>query len=88
MKNIRIFYLKNCHFLVVKFSVYLNRRVFVMRGHIAMYTEPLKKFNISELQSKIRLIHFFFYCNIDYQYVLVHNFLHVYFKQFKYVLSY
>ena len=32
MKNIRIFYLKNCHFLVVKFSVYLNRRVFVMEG--------------------------------------------------------
>ena len=30
MKNIRIFYLKYCHFLVVKFSVYLNRRVFVM----------------------------------------------------------
>ena len=30
MKNIRIFYLKICHFLVVKFSVYLNRRVFVM----------------------------------------------------------
>ena len=23
-------YVKNCHFLVVKFSVYLNRRVFVM----------------------------------------------------------
>ena len=30
MKNIRIFYLKNCHFLVVKFSAYLNRHVFVM----------------------------------------------------------
>ena len=30
MKNIRIFYLKNCHFLVVKFSIYLNRHVFVM----------------------------------------------------------
>ena len=30
MKNIRKFYLKICHFLVVKFSVYLNRRVFVM----------------------------------------------------------
>ena len=30
MKNIRFFYLKNCHFWVVKFSVYLNRRVFVM----------------------------------------------------------
>ena len=30
MKNIRMFYLKICHFLVVKFSVYLNRRVYVM----------------------------------------------------------
>ena len=30
MKNIRIFYLKICQFLVVKFSIYLNRRVFVM----------------------------------------------------------
>ena len=30
MRNIRIFYLKNCHFLVIKFSVYFNRRVFVM----------------------------------------------------------
>ena len=34
MKNIRIFYLKNFHFLVVKFSIYLNRRVFVMFGII------------------------------------------------------
>ena len=31
MKNMRIFYLKNFPFLVVKFSIYLNRRVFVMR---------------------------------------------------------
>ena len=30
MKNIRIFYLKIFHFLVVKFSVHLNRHVFVM----------------------------------------------------------
>ena len=30
MKNIRIFYVKNYHFLVVKFSVHLNRRAFVM----------------------------------------------------------
>ena len=30
MKNIRIFFSANFHFLVVKFSVYLNRRVFVM----------------------------------------------------------
>ena len=30
MKNIRIFHLENFPFLVVKFSIYLNRRVFVM----------------------------------------------------------
>ena len=30
MKNIRIFYLKNFSFLMVKFSIYLNRRIFVM----------------------------------------------------------
>ena len=35
MKNIRIFLSENFHFLVVKFSVYLNKHVFVMRiGHI------------------------------------------------------
>ena len=32
MKNIRIVYLKIFLFLVVKFSMYLNRRVFVMCG--------------------------------------------------------
>ena len=30
MKNVSFFYLKIFIFLVVKFSVYLNRRVFVM----------------------------------------------------------
>ena len=30
MKNILIFLSENFHFLVVKFSVYLNRRVFIM----------------------------------------------------------
>ena len=30
MKNIRIFYLKIYNFLVAKFSVYLNKRAFVM----------------------------------------------------------
>ena len=33
MKNIRIFYPKNGQFFMVKFSVYLNRRVFVMFAH-------------------------------------------------------
>ena len=31
MKNIRTFYLK-IHFLIVKFSVYFNRRVFIMKA--------------------------------------------------------
>ena len=35
MKNIRIFYLEIFPFLVVKFSIYLNRRVFVM-FHISL----------------------------------------------------
>ena len=30
MKNIRVFLSENLHFLVAKFLVYLNRRVFVM----------------------------------------------------------
>ena len=30
MKNIRIFLFENFHFLVLKFSVYMNRHVFVM----------------------------------------------------------
>ena len=30
MKNIRIFVSENFEFLAVKFSIYLNRRVFVM----------------------------------------------------------
>ena len=38
-ENIRIFYLKIFHFLVVKFSVYLNRHVFVM-SRTAHPTEP------------------------------------------------
>ena len=39
MKNIRIFYLNNCHFLVVKFSVYLNSRVFIMTVSLELETE-------------------------------------------------
>ena len=35
MKKIRIFYLKIFIFLVVKFSIYLNRRVFVMQQEVA-----------------------------------------------------
>ena len=37
MKNIRIFYLKIFVFMVVKFSVYLNRHVFVMLTSISFH---------------------------------------------------
>ena len=36
-KNIRIFYLKFLIILLVKFSVYLNRHVFVMATHCNEY---------------------------------------------------
>ena len=40
MKNIRIFLSENFHFLVVKFSVYLNRNVFVMSATVANDKKP------------------------------------------------
>ena len=39
MKNIRFFLAENFHFLVVKFSVYLNRRVFVMAFCFSAYSD-------------------------------------------------
>ena len=36
MKNIRFFLPENFHFLVVKFSMYLNRRVFVMQSKFSV----------------------------------------------------
>ena len=43
MKNIRIVYLKICQLLVVKFSIYLNRRVFVMTYYNNNNTSKIKK---------------------------------------------
>ena len=40
MKNIRFFLSENFPFLVVKFSVYLNRRVFVMENvHLDVHAD-------------------------------------------------
>ena len=46
MKNIRIFLSENFHFLLVKFSVYLNRRVFVMSENFQFFDGDI--FNIFE----------------------------------------
>ena len=43
MKNIRFFLSENFPFLVIKFSIYLNRRVFVMKD-----TEVVKLVQILE----------------------------------------
>ena len=42
MKNIRVFLSENFHFLAVNFSVYLNRRDFVMTNIVLKMLEPLK----------------------------------------------
>ena len=59
MKNIRFFYLKNCHFWVVKFSVYLNRRVFVMLNGYCKAKQILTR-----LAMQMRKKFFFFYLSI------------------------
>ena len=50
MKNIRVFLSKNFQFLEVKFSIYLNRRVFVMmtsQGQMETYSYPKAKRNLN-----------------------------------------
>ena len=53
MKNIRIFYLKIFNFLVVKFSIYLNRHVFVMDWINNIFSVVLdNEDNIHDLQTE------------------------------------
>ena len=46
MKNIKGFYLKIFGFLEVKFSIYLNRRVFVMTGVILQFITHKHKLHL------------------------------------------
>ena len=66
MKNIRIILCENFHFLVLKFSVYLNRHVFVMENqkkniaHTSLNTLPRKSCaDLSLMCVLIRLIFYF-----------------------------
>ena len=43
MKNIRVFLSENFQFLEVKFSIYLNRRVFVMCRHQRVWDPKILK---------------------------------------------
>ena len=59
MKNIRIVHLKFFIFLVVKFSVYLNRRVFVMWNSIGIKGEEvLHKYVLSATVTVVFLLTF------------------------------
>ena len=56
MKNIILFYLKICHFLVVKFSVYLNRHVFVMLFLDIFTIFRCHSYNVFGMVSKSRAV--------------------------------
>ena len=43
MKNIRVFLSENFQFLEVQFSIYLNRRVFVMAGQTVYSTSKYQR---------------------------------------------
>ena len=56
MKTIRIFHLKICQFLVVKFSIYLNRRVFVMTWTVyQQHAKRLNHFHTSCLRKLLKI---------------------------------
>ena len=53
MKNIRSFYLKIFIFLMVKFSVYLNRHVFVMGRNRAEMIQVFKTINYIDVDKTV-----------------------------------
>ena len=55
MKNIRIFLSENFPFSVVKFSIYLNRRVFVMRNGFEERYLTFTTFKVISAQDSIFL---------------------------------
>ena len=57
MKYIRVFLSENFQFLEVKFSIYLNRRVFVMRvrGHVSISSLSTLSFTSSPFLALLSL---------------------------------
>ena len=54
MKNIRVSLSENFQFLEVKFSVYLNRRIFVMTGMKGLNIFIHKHFTYNHIHDKIQ----------------------------------
>ena len=63
MTNIRIFYLKIFHFLMIKFSVYLNRHVFVITTKYKWLLRPFTWLTTTAADDAliIIIIYFFFF---------------------------
>ena len=59
MKKYQSFYLKKIQFLEVKFSIYLNRRVFVMKTSISI---PTNSSFPTDCSSAAPLLYFSFVC--------------------------
>ena len=57
MKNIRYFYLKIFIILVVKFSVYLNRHVFVMKTSLSILFAIFDLDGVVKTRNRIRDCH-------------------------------
>ena len=53
MKNIGVFVSENFQFLEVKFSIYLNRRVFVMNCFLLRVEPSSKELSVHESNSKV-----------------------------------
>ena len=54
MKNIRIFLSENLPFLIVKFSIYLNRRVFVMAKHLENRQSAVARAQLAHMLNLIK----------------------------------
>ena len=59
MKNIRFFLSEIFHFLIVKFSVYLNGHVFVMN----IFYTTLKGDTIFKFDDVPKTSHYYFFCD-------------------------
>ena len=59
MKNIQNFLSENFPFLVVKFSIYLNRRVFVMTDEPNSLIMLMTALQMSKLQTNVQILYLF-----------------------------
>ena len=54
MKNIRVFLSENFQFLAVKFSIYLNRRVFINGSHLQQWLCTMEGGRVQFINSGVK----------------------------------